>query len=54
MKVKESTIRVVRTEGFATEKRPMEAPLEIDAAAGEYEVLFDAGKLTNVFRHITS
>ena len=51
MKVKESTIRVFRAEGFATEKRPIEAPLEIVAAAGEYEVPFDAGKLANVFRH---
>ena len=48
MKVKETTIRVVRTEGFTTEKRPIEAQLEVEATGTEYEVPLDAGKLANV------
>ena len=51
MKVKETTIRVVRTEGFTTEKRQIEAPLEVDSTTTKYEVPLDAGKLANVFRH---
>ena len=46
--MKETTIRIVRTEGFTTEKRPIEAPLEVEATSTEYEVPLDAGKLANV------
>ena len=44
MKAKETTIRVVWTEGFAIDKRTIEAPLEVKATATEYEVPLDAGK----------
>ena len=52
MKVKENTIRVIRKEGFATEKGPIQAPLEVDSTATVYEVPLDAGKFANVLQHI--
>ena len=48
MKVKETTIRIARTEGFTAEKRQIEASLEVEATATEYEVPLDASKHANV------
>ena len=50
--VEGTTVRIIRTEGFATEKGAIEASLKVDATATEYEVPLDAGKHANVLGHM--
>ena len=51
MNLKEAAIRVVRTESFKTERRPIEALLEVMDSHSEYKVPLDAGKRANTFQH---